>query len=83
MAEIRGNISDMLDGITLRLSDIKQYLKIFEDSPELHQCSADLYAAMIDTLDAIIQQYQKGYTRKFDCVCYLMSSYMDDNNAMH
>lgn len=66
MAEIRGSISDMLDGIPLRLSGAKQYLKIFEDSPELHQCSADLYVAIIDTLDAIIQQYQKSDARKFD-----------------
>ncbi|KAL8894995.1 MAG: hypothetical protein Q9192_003908 [Flavoplaca navasiana] len=64
MAEIRGNISDMFDGIPLRLSEVKQYLKIFEDSPELHQCSADLYVAMINTLDAIIQQYQKSSARR-------------------
>ncbi|KAL9040168.1 MAG: hypothetical protein Q9180_002080 [Flavoplaca navasiana] len=64
MAEIRGNISDMFDGIPLRLSEVKQYLKIFEDLPELHQCSADLYVAMINTLDAIIQQYQKSSARR-------------------
>ncbi|KAL8980794.1 MAG: hypothetical protein Q9205_004223, partial [Flavoplaca limonia] len=64
MAEIRGNISDMFSGIPLRLSEVKQYLKLFEDSPELHQCSADLYVAMIDTLEAIVQQYQKSYARR-------------------
>ncbi|KAL8857163.1 MAG: hypothetical protein Q9178_006218 [Gyalolechia marmorata] len=64
MAEIRRDISDMFGGIPLRLSEANQYLKIFEDSPEMHQCSADLYVAMIDTLDAVIQQYQKSYARR-------------------
>lgn len=69
MAEIRESIIDVIDVIPLTLSKAKQYLNIFADSSELHECSANLYVAILDTLDAIVRHYQKHVARKYASVC--------------
>lgn len=56
MAEIRESVRNIIDEIPLTLSGAKQYIEIFADSPELHRCNADLYTAIINVLDAILQQ---------------------------
>ncbi|KAI4261054.1 MAG: hypothetical protein L6R42_003739 [Xanthoria sp. 1 TBL-2021] len=70
MADIRESISDIVDGIPSTLSKAKQYLNIFADSPELHACSADLYVAILDTLDAIVRDYQKHVARRLSSAVF-------------
>lgn len=64
MAEIRESVRNMIDEIPSTVSRAKQYIEIFEDSPELHRCNADLYVAIINALDAILQQCQQHVARK-------------------
>lgn len=64
MSEIRESVRNFIDDLPLRISKAKEYLDIFKDSPELHQCSADLYCAILSTLDDVVQIYQKHVARK-------------------
>lgn len=64
MAEIRESIRDTIDDIPVYVSKAKQYIEVFADTPELHKCNADLYVAIIDALDAILQQCQQHIARK-------------------
>lgn len=64
MSEIRESIRNFIDDLPLRISKAKEYIDIFKDSPELHQCSADLYCAILSTLDDVVQIYQKHLARK-------------------
>ena len=59
MAEIREAISQVITEIPSKLCLAKQYLDLFALSPDLHQCSADLYVAILNTLDSIMEEYQK------------------------
>lgn len=43
MSELRESIRNVIDDIPSTLSKVKDYIKVFEDSPEIHKCSADLY----------------------------------------
>lgn len=65
MSELRESIRSILDEIPSILANAKQYLDVFVESPRLHKCNADLYVAILDTLNAIVRQYQKHVTRKF------------------
>ena len=65
MAELREGISNIVDDIPRYLSRAEQYLEVFEDSPNLHQCSAALYVAILDALDAIVREFQKHVSRKY------------------
>lgn len=64
MTEIREAITEIVNDIPLQLSRAEQYLDIFEDSPRLHECSAALYVAILDTLDTIVRECQKHVARK-------------------
>lgn len=64
MSEIRESVRNFIDDLPLRISKAKEYIDIFKDSPELHQCSADLYCAILSTLDDVVQIYQKHVARK-------------------
>lgn len=64
MSEIRESVRNFIDDLPLRISKAKEYIDIFKDSPELHQCSADLYCAILSTLDNVVQIYQKHVARK-------------------
>ncbi len=64
MSEIREDVRGFIDDLPLRLSKAKEYIDIFNESPELHQCSADLYVAILSTLDEVIQTYHKHIARK-------------------
>lgn len=64
MSEIRESVRNFIDDLPLRISKAKEYIDIFKDSPELHQCSADLYCAILSTLDYVVQIYQKHVARK-------------------
>ena len=64
MSEIRENVRNFIEDLPSRLSKAKAYIDIFEDSPELHQCSADLYVAILSTLDDIVHTYHKHVARK-------------------
>ena len=64
MSEIRDSVRSFIDDLPLRFSKAKEYIDIFEDSPELHHCSADLYCAILSTLDDVVQIYQKHVARK-------------------
>lgn len=64
MSEIRESVRDFIEDLPLRLARAKSYIDIFEDSPELHECSADLYVAILRTLDEIVQTYHKHVARK-------------------
>jgi len=64
MAEIRESVRNIVDEIPLIVSRAKQYIAIFADSPELHKCNADLYVAIINVLDAVLQHCQKHVARK-------------------
>lgn len=65
MSEIRENVRDFIDDLPLRLSKAKEYIDIFQGSPQLHQCSADLYVAILSTLDDVVQTYHKHVARKY------------------
>lgn len=64
MAEIRESVRNIVDEIPWVLSGAKQYIDVFGESLELHKCTADLYVAIIDVLDAILQQCQQCVARK-------------------
>lgn len=64
MSEIRESVRNFIDDLPLRISKAKEYIDIFKDSPELHQCSADLYCAILSTLDDVVQIYLKHFARK-------------------
>ena len=64
MSEIRESVRNFIDDLPLRFSRAKEYIDIFKNSPELHQCSADLYCAILSTLDDVVQIYQKHVARK-------------------
>ena len=64
MSEIRESVRDFIEDLPLRLARAKSYIDIFEDSPELHECSAELYVAILSTLDEIVQTYHKHVARK-------------------
>ena len=64
MSEIRENVRNFIDDLPLRLSNAKEYIDIFESSLELHQCSAELYSAILSTLEEIVQAYHKHVARK-------------------
>ncbi|KAL8930796.1 MAG: hypothetical protein Q9208_000337 [Pyrenodesmia sp. 3 TL-2023] len=70
MSEIRDSIFDVVDVIPLTLSKAKQYLNIFPDYSKLHECSADLYVAILDTLDAIVRHYQKHVARRLSSALF-------------
>ena len=65
MSEIRESVRNFIDDLPLRLSKAKAYIDIFKESSELHQCSADLYGAILSTLDDIVQTYHKHIARKY------------------
>ena len=65
MSEIRENVRSFVEDLPSRLSKAKAYIDIFEDSPQLHQCSADLYVAILSTLDDIVHTYHKHVARKY------------------
>lgn len=48
-----------MDEIPSNLSKIRQYLDVFANLSELHKCNANLYLAILHTLDAILPEYQK------------------------
>ena len=64
MSDIRETVQGFIDDLPLRFSRAKEFIEIFEESLELHQCSADLYGAILGTLDDIVQIYQKHVARK-------------------
>ena len=64
MAEIRESILDVINDIPMTLSRAQQYIDVFADFPKLHKCSANLYVAILDTLIAIVREYQKHTARK-------------------
>lgn len=64
MSEIRENVRNFIDDLPLRLSKAKEYIDIFNESLQLHQCSADLYVALLSTLDEVVQTYHKHVARK-------------------
>lgn len=64
MSELRENVRDFINDLPLRLSKAKDYIDIFKESAELHQCSADLYVAILSTLDDIVQAYHKHVARR-------------------
>lgn len=65
MSEIRESVRSFMDDLPLRLSKAKEYIDIFRESTQLHQCSADLYVAILSTLDDVVQTYhQKHVARK-------------------
>ncbi len=64
MSEIREIVREFTDDLPSRLSKTKDFIDIFEASPELHQCSADLYCAILSTLEDVVQTYHKHVARK-------------------
>lgn len=64
MSEIRESVQSFIDDLPLRLSKANDYINIFKESPALHQCSADLYEAILSTLDDIVQAYHKPAARE-------------------
>lgn len=65
MSEIREDVRDFIDDLPLRLSKAKEYIDIFKESPQLHQCSAALYVAILSTLEDIVQTYHKHVAHRF------------------
>ena len=63
MSEIRESVCNFIDDLPLRLARASEYIDIFRESPELHQCSADLYSAILSTLDDVVQTYHKHVAR--------------------
>ena len=64
MSEIRESVRDFIEDLPMRLSRAKCYIDIFEDSSELHECSADLYVAILSTLDEIVQTYYNKHVAR-------------------
>lgn len=64
MSEIRESVQSFIDDLPLRLSKANDYINIFKESSALHQCSADLYGAILSTLDDVVQAYHKHVARK-------------------
>lgn len=64
MSEIREDVRNFIEDLPSRLSKAKEYIAIFQDSLQLHQCSADLYVAILSTLDDVVQTYHKHVARK-------------------
>ena len=64
MSEIRESVRNFIDDLPSSLSKAEKYIDIFNESPQLHQCSADLYVALLSTLDEIVQTYHKHVARK-------------------
>ena len=65
MSEIREDVQNFIDGLPLRLSKTKEYIDVLKESSQLHQCSADLYVAILSTLDDIVQTYEQHVARKY------------------
>ena len=64
MAEIRESVRNIVDEIPWTLSGAKQYIEVFPESCEVHKYNADLYVAIINILDAILQHCQQHVARK-------------------
>ena len=64
MSEIRESVQNFVEDLPLRISKAKEYVDIFRESHDLHQCSADLYGAILNTLDEVVQTYHKHVARK-------------------
>ena len=77
MSEIRESVCDFIDDLPLRLAKASKYIEIFGESPELHQCSADLYSAILSTLDDIVQTYHKHVARTKSDRCRLSDRVTD------
>ena len=65
MSEIRENVQSFVEDLPSRLSKAETYIDIFKDSPQLHQCSANLYIAILSTLEDIVHTYHKHVARKY------------------
>ena len=65
MSEIRENVRSFVEDLPSRLSKAEAYIDIFKDSLELHRCSANLYMAILSTLDNIVRTYHKHVARKY------------------
>ncbi|KAF6230427.1 hypothetical protein HO133_004769 [Letharia lupina] len=65
MSEIREDVRNFIEDLPSRLSKAKEYINIFQDSLQLHQCSADLYVAILSTLDDVVQTYHKHVAHRF------------------
>ena len=65
MAEIRESINNIVDDIPRYLYRVEQYVEVFGESRMLHQCSAALYVAILDALDAIVCEFQRHISRKY------------------
>ena len=86
MSEIRENVRNFVEDLPSRLSKAKAYIDIFEDSPRLHQCSADLYVAILSTLDDIVQIYHKHVARKYlhlSCSMDTLTDSLQVDSARH
>ena len=70
MAEIRESIINVVEDIPRYLNRVEQYLEVFGDSLRLHECSAALYVAILDTLDAVVREFQKHIIRKRQKLAY-------------
>ena len=77
MSEIRESVRSFMDDLPLRLSKAKEYIDIFKESPQLHQCSADLYVAILSTLDEVVQIYHKHVARKYPYGCCSVNGVTD------
>lgn len=64
MAEVRESIRNIIDYIPSTLSEAKTFISLFEGSPEIHKCSANLYVAILSTLDVIVRSFQKHVARE-------------------
>ena len=77
MSEIRESVQSFIEDLPLRFSKAKEYIDIFGESPQLHQCSADLYGAILSTLDHVAQAYHKHVARKDQHRCCLVDEVTD------
>ena len=77
MSEIRESVCSFIDDLPLRLAKAKEYIDIFRESPELHQCSANLYSAILSTLDDIVQTYHKHVSRTNSDLCCTIGKVTD------
>ena len=64
MSEIRDSIQSIMEEIPSTLSTTDIYIDLFGQSPDIHKCSADLYVAILNTLDTIVRELNKGLARK-------------------
>lgn len=70
MCEIQKSVQSFIDDLPSRVFKANDYVNIFKDSPALHQCSADLYCAILSTLDEIVQTYHKHAARRTQHRCF-------------